>query len=218
MSDQDPKKFFEEMDVSDKVWHFSSDPNTALFAHDTLLRHLSAAKLQVERIQQAQLYAHKEVAANGPEDPNAVRADFKNAQKLYGAVFIEIHFYFISWVNCQNMMKVLASLPEFSNASHYFNSVRNRFDEYAEARNTFEHLHDRLPAGTKHSRVREVRAENAGPRKIFGGLERGAYKFSDRSWDITPASFSELERMVTEFLNQVYVVIDGKYEKVKNNA
>lgn len=128
-------------------------------------------------------------------------------RRLYESLFIEIHFYFVTWTNCQNMMKTLASFPEYTEASKHYNSVRKHLDHYTEARNTFEHFHERLPAGKNRDRVKEMRAPNAGPRRVFGGLAKGSYTFSDRSWDITPVSLNLLQSIVEEFLGKVHAVV-----------
>ena len=75
---------------------------------------------------------------------------------LHDRIFIEIHFYFVSWTDCQNMMKTLSSLAEFEEARKFYHSVRKHFDSYSEARNTFEHFHDRLPGGKNQNKVKEI--------------------------------------------------------------
>ena len=120
------KEFFQNLSDSELVWHFSSDPNTAMFAFDMLGRHQAAAALQMQRIVEARNYASSKM----PEEPNisdqlSVKRYFETARGLYQPIFIEIHFYFVSWVNCQNMIKVLGSFPEFIEAKKYFHSAKN---------------------------------------------------------------------------------------------
>ena len=150
------KEFFQNLSDSELVWRFSSDPNTAMFAFDMLRRHQAAAALQMQRIVEARNYASSKM----PEEPNisdqlSVKRYFETARGLYQPIFIEIHFYFVSWVNCQNMIKVLGSFPEFIEAKKYFHSAKKHFDEYAEARNTFEHYHDRLLLARKHQKSKK---------------------------------------------------------------
>jgi hypothetical protein len=88
----------------------------------------------------------------------------------------------------------------------------------SEARNTFEHFHDRLPSGKKYHKVREVQAQNAGLRRVLGGLENGAYKFSDKNWDITPHSYQLLEKLVNEFLEKIHCSVNDKCDELLRNA
>lgn len=213
------KEYFENMSPSEKVWHFSSDKNKARFAYDRLIRHLCAASTQMQRINAAITNAN----SNKPDkpdlsDPEATREFFEQVKKSYDIIFIEIHFYFVAWANCQNMMKTLTSLPEYRAASVYYNSVRKHFDSYSEARNTFEHFHDRLPSGKYYRKVKEIQEPNAGPRRVFGGLVKGTYRFSDRSWDITPKSLELLNSLVREFLDIIHTVVDKKCNELLDKA
>ena len=214
------KEFFQDLSDSELVWHFSSDPNTAMFALDMLKRHQAAAALQMQRIVQAINHASLKM----PEEPSIsdqllVKRYFKTARDLYQPIFIEMHFYFVSWVNCQNMVKVLGSFPEFIEANKYFNGVRKYFDDYAEARNTFEHYHDRLPAGKNASKVKETRKDpNAGPSRNYGGLEKGKYTFSDRSWDIGPESLVLLNTIIEEFVSKIVHVVKEKRNELLKQA
>ncbi len=213
------KAFFQRMSLRDKVWHFSSDPNTAAFAYDRLRRHLSAAEIQMRRINAA----IKHVNETKPEEPDladheASREYFEIDGRMYESIFIEVHFYFVAWTNCQNMMKTLSSFPEYLEASKHYNSVRKHLDSYTEARNTFEHFHERLPAGKNRDRVKEIQAPNAGPRRVFGGLGKGSYTFSDRSWDITPASLNLLQSIVEEFLGKVHAVVVQRCDALLEQA
>ena len=207
------------MSKSENIAHFSSDGNTAKFAYDMLIRHLCAAKLQMQRIVEAMdRVARSQSATEEIIDISQARKRMEEAKTQYDSIFIEIHFYLVSWVNCRNMIKSLCSLPEYSEASIYYQSIRKHFDDYAEARNTFEHFHDRLPKGKKSQKVKEVTAPNAGPRKIFAGLENGHYKFSDRTWDITPQSLNLLDELVSNFLNKVFNVVNLKRDELLGHA
>jgi len=199
------EEYFKKISQREKVWHFSSDPNTAKFSYDRLIRHLSAARIQMQRItENIALASSPQLQEPELSDIESVKKYFEEARNNYEPIFIDIHFYFVAWVNCQSMMKTLSSLPEFKEAKVYYQSIRKHFDNYGEARNTFEHFHDRLPAGKHNSRVKEVQEPNAGPRKVFGGLNKGNYIFSDKSWDITPSSCEQLEKLVGGFIELIH--------------
>lgn len=213
------EEYFKTMGQSDKVWHFSSDSNTAKFAYDRLIRHLSAARIQMQRITENIVLANRsKLKEPDLSDKEGVKKYFEESQKNYEPIFIDVHFYFIAWVNCQSMMKTLSSLPEFKEAKSYYQSIRKHFDSYGEARNTFEHFHDRLPAGKHSSKVKEVQEPNAGPRKVFGGLEKGTYLFSDKSWDITPSSLVQLESLVNEFIKKIHCSVNDRCEALLKKA
>ena len=215
-SSNDVAEFFKGMADSQLIWHFSSDGNTAKFAYEALLRHLRAAELQSQRIVQSFNY----VRQNMPHEPNisdsnSNREYFDSAKLLYDSIFIEIHFYFISWVNCQNMMKALGTLPEFIAAKKYADGKQKIFGEYSEARNTFEHFIDRLPAGKNASRVKETReTADSGARRNFGGIKENYYTFSDKSWDISPKSFELLKSIVREFIDILLSVVTEKCDEL----
>lgn len=197
-------EYFENMEQSEKVLHCSSDPIVAKFSYDRLNRYLCAAQIQMQRITENTMLA----VNSKPREPDvsnleSTRKYFKEMQRNYDPIFIDIHFYFISWVNCQSMMKVLSSLPEFKDAKSYYHSVKKHFDSYGEARNTFEHFHDRLPAGKFHNKVKEMKEPDSAPRKVYGGLRNGKYLFSDKSWDVTPISLERLEGFVDGFLQNI---------------
>ena len=171
-----------------------SEKVTTSIAIDLARRYLRAAGIQVARIW----------------DRPVVDARQRPLPHVYEDMLIDVHFYFVAWVNCRNMMKVFSALPEYSNAGKYLRSVSKHFDDYAEARNTFEHFHDRLPAGKKYEKVVEVQEPGGEPHRCFGGFKDGSYVFSNRSWDISPASLKLLESFVTKFLGRIECVVEEK--------
>jgi hypothetical protein len=170
--------------LSDKIFFSCSDGNRAVFAYDHLLRYRQAAQIQFKRIQGATTHDEK---------------------------FIDTHFYFIAWANCRNMMKAISSIPEFKQTSIYYNSNQKILDDYVEARNTFEHFNDRIPGGKQHTKVKEVTEKGANPRKILGGFEEGSYKFSNKTYDISHASLTLLEKIISGFILIIEDVIQKKH-------
>lgn len=214
------KEYFQGLNDSELVWHFSEDKNTALFAFDMLRRHQSAAVLQMQRL----IDARNNASTKMPKEPDVsdrlgVKRYFETARALCQPIFIEIHFYFVCWVNCQNMIKVFGSFPEYIESKKYFDSVRKHFDDYAEARNTFEHYHDRLPAGKHATKVKEIKRDpNAGPSRNYGGIENGKYTFSDKSWDISPQSLNLLNSIIEEFISKVIRVAKDRRDELLRKA
>lgn len=196
-----------------KIFSFCSEPTTVLFAYERLAMHLRAAELQVGRIKQAIDFVNSNPIPKPPPSPASNTNSYvEQNRRLYDTVFIEVHFYFVSWVNCQNMMNTISSFPEFQELRELYHSIRKHFDSYSEARNSFEHFNDRLPSGKHHSRIKELQENDAGPRKVYRGLKGGNYTFSNREWDITPKSFQLLKDCVNEFGGKFHSLVDSSGE------
>lgn len=126
-------------------------------------------------------------------------------------VLYEVHFYFVAWGNCRNMLAILTGQPEMLEARKVFDARRKYFEHYVAGRNSFEHFHDRLPGQPEEARVKEIRPDpNAGPRRVYSGFENGTYVHSDKSWDISRGSLELLERSIDEVLTVVHRIIDDE--------
>ena len=127
-------------------------------------------------------------------------------------VLYEVHFYFVTWGNCRNMLEILVGQPELLEAKKVFDGYRKEFDHYTAGRNSFEHYHDRLPGRPDQDRVRQIQPDpNAGPRRVFSGFNDGKYVHSDMSWDISRTSLDRLERVIQQVLGVVHKTIDEEF-------
>lgn len=194
------------MKFEGKLALVATNGNAASFAYKRLHMHRAAAHLQMARIGQA---AAVSKAAALPEPGPSATHEERMAYVRHGAermepVFAEVHFYFVSWSGCRNMLQIIVGQPEFLEAKKIFDGYRKDFEHYVAGRNSFEHFHDRLPGQSEERRVKEVQDDpRAGPRRILWGFSGGKYVHSNLEWDITQSSVDRLERYVGEILDSV---------------
>jgi len=208
---QNPNSFFHNMGYEEKILFNCTSGVASSFAYGQLLENLKAASIQMGRI-----WSYAKTIKKNPElDPNVPNfqsksIEFLKSEKLkYQQLFIDIHFYFISWGNIKLMMRFLSRQPEFTSANIIFNSHGKTIEHYINARNTFEHFDERFPGGKKHNRVKEVQSQGAAPRRIFRGLSKdGFYLHSDKQWDIKTSSLEKLVEIVDEFLAKIHESVD----------
>ena len=215
MSNEIPEQA-EPDSYSEKVFWVSSNPNVAAFAYERLGVHRAAADKQMERIWDANTRSKSSPAPPGRDaSPQEIKAYVGAKRESMIPVLYETHFYFVAWTDCRNMLKILVDLPEFLDAKKVFDSYRELFDHYADARHSFEHFHNRLTGQGDRLPVQEVRENpKAGTRQILFGFEGGNYKHSDQLWDITPASLELLHRVIDDVLvvlhRTINVIIQSK--------
>ena len=215
---QNPHDFFNNMDYEEKIIFSCKNGVASSFAYGQLLENLKAASIQMDRI-----WSYAKTIKKSPEpDPNEPNFQqkskeyIKSEKQKYQQLFIDIHFYFISWGNIKLMMRYLSQQPEFTSANIVFNSHRKTIEHYINARNTFEHFDERFPGGKKHDRVKEVQSRGASPRRIFKGLSKdGFYLHSDKQWDIKETSLEKLVEIVNEFLAKIHEAVDLSIEQKK---
>jgi hypothetical protein len=173
--------------------------------------HRAAAHLQMARIGQAAA-ASKAAALPepGPSATHEERMEFvRHGAEWMEPVFAEVHFYFVSWSGCRNMLQIIVGQPEFLEAKKIFDGYRKDFEHYVAGRNSFEHFHERLPGQSEEHRVKEVQDDpRAGLRRILWGFSGGKYVHSNLEWDITQSSVDRLEKYVGEVLDSVRNTVD----------
>jgi hypothetical protein len=201
------------MTYGEKLFFVASNSNAASFAYGRFHLHLDAARTQMGRIGQA-------IAASKGMLPEPARGATQEEMRAYvrdGAhrmqpVLAEVHFYFVCWSGCRNMLQILVGQPEFLEAKKVFDGYRQEFEHYVAGRNSFEHFHDRLPGQREEHRVKEVQPDpRTGPHRIFAGFSAGKYVHSNLEWDISPASLGRLEKYVGEVISVVHKKIDEEF-------
>lgn len=210
------KKILLNMDYEEKILFSCQNGTAAAFAYSQLLTDMKAASMQMERIWTYVKLMPKapELTPNIPDFREKAKQQLKSEKEKYRSLFIDVHFYFVAWGNIKAMMTVLSRQPEFKKANMVFNSHRKIIEHYTNARNTFEHFDERLPGGKSSNRVKEVRAEGAGSRRILRGVSKdGFYKHSDKQWDIKPSSLKKLTEIVDEFLTNIQESVDLLIER-----
>lgn len=207
------RDYFRNLNYAEKLWHVAKNANAVRFAYERLDVHRESAATQMTRIWEA--VARSRMATPEPQ-PDAsqeeMKANLMAAKDRMKPVLYEVHFYFVAWTNCGHMLKVITGQPEFLEAKKVFNSFRKTFDHYADARHSFEHFHDRLPGRPDESKVEELQAPNAGPRRVYVGFEGTSYKHSDKSWDISPASLELLNQAIDEVVTVLHRTVDDQIE------
>ena len=178
--------------------------------------HRAAAHLQMARIGQAA--AASKAAALPEPGPNATneerQAYVRNGAQRMQPAFAEVHFYFVCWSGCRNMLQILVGQPEFLSAKKIFDGYRKEFEHYVAGRNSFEHFHDRLPGQPEEHRVKEVQPDPcAGAHRVYEGFSGGKYIHSNLEWDISPSSLTHLEKYVSEILEAVHASIDDELKR-----
>lgn len=206
MNNESAKEHWTSMAHGEKLVFIVANGNAASFAYQRLHVHRDAAHKQMDRI----LNAIQNSKSKMPEpDRGASQVELREYMRegieRFRPVLYEVHFYFVSWGNCRNMLEILVGQPEFLEAKKVYDSYRKEFEHYVAGRNSFEHYHDRLPGQNNENRVREVQPDpNAGARRIFSGFQKGKYVHSDMSWDISPRSLVSLDSKIEEVLRVVH--------------
>jgi len=78
------------------------------------------------------------------------------------------------------------------------------FKHYAQGREAFEHIDQRFPGEKHEGKIVEIEEKGA-RRKIHYGLsmKKGLFTHSDKSWDISAASFEEIKASVRHLIGQI---------------
>ncbi len=215
MDNDTARAYWVSMTHGEKLFFVVANGDAASFAYNRLDMHRGAARRQMARI--ADAIAQSKPSAPEPQ-PRAsqaeMRAHIRDGVVRMQVVLCEVHFYFVAWANCRNMLEILTGQPEFLEAKKVFDTHRKHFEHYVAGRNSFEHFHDRLPGQRNEDRVREVRDDPiAGPRRVFAGFSGGKYVHSDMSWDISPKSLELLDQSIDEVLAVVNRTIDEEFTR-----
>jgi len=203
------------MTHGEKLFFVVANGNAATFAYSRLELHRAAAHRQMARIAEAiagskSLFPEPKPGASQVE----MRAYVRDGMLRMRPVLYEVHFYFVAWGNCRNMLEILVGQTEFLEAKKVFDAHRKHFEHYVAGRNSFEHFHDRLPGQRNEDRVKEVRSDpNAGPHRIYAGFSEGKYVHSDMSWDISPKSLELLDQSIDSVLAVVHRTIDEEFRR-----
>jgi hypothetical protein len=210
---QNPICFGQVMNYSQKLFFCVANGSAASFAYERLHLHLRAASIQMSRIQQVQ----SSIQASKPDvdtDAQSIHDHIADCKQRMQLLLSEVHFYFVSWTGCRNMLQVLVTQTEFLEAKKVFDKYRKIFDHYVAGRHSFEHFHDRLPGGKDARRVNEVREiPDCGGRRIFQGIRRGKYVHSKDEWDISPENLEMLDTLIREILTIIHAKIDEECEQ-----
>lgn len=134
----------------ERLFFVVANGNAASFAYDRLEVHREAARAQMSRIESA----IQRSRPDGPEPESGAsqvesREYVRRGVEHMRPVLYEVHFYFVAWGNCRNMLAILTGLPEMLEAKKVFDRHRKDFDHHVAGRNSFEHYHDRLPGDPK---------------------------------------------------------------------
>lgn len=204
------KAFGATMTHGEKLFFVVANGNAARFAYERLQLHLEAARVQMSRIEEAIWRSQ-----SGPPEPSSgasqieMRDYIRQGAVRMRPVLSDVHFYFVAWGGCRNMLETLVGQPEMLAAKRVFDGYRKEFEHYVAGRNSFEHYHDRLPGRRDEDRVREIQPDpNAGAHRVYSGFCEGKYVHSDMTWDISCNSLALLERIVEEVLKVVHATID----------
>lgn len=207
------KAFWATMTHGEKLFFVVANGNAASFAYERLQLHLEAARVQMSRIEEA-----IRRSKSGPPEPSSgaspieMRDDIRQGAARMRPVLSDVHFYFVAWSGCRNMLETLVGQPEMLAAKRVFDAYRKEFEHYVAGRNSFEHYHDRLPGRRDKDRVREIQPDlNAGAHRVYSGFREGKYVHSDMAWDISRNSLELLERIVEEVLRVVHTTIDEEF-------
>ncbi len=213
--DKVAQAYWASMTHEEKLFFVATNGNAASFAYNRLTLHRTAAGRQMARIREA-------IATSRSPEPEPGSGATQEEMRAYmreGIVWVqtvlsEVHFYFVSWSGCRNMLQILVGQPELLEAKKIFDGYRAQFDHYVAGRNTFEHFHDRLPGQPEEGRVREIQPDpKAGPHRIYSGLSEGMYVHSDMSWDISPRSLDLLEQSIAHVLSVAHAKIDEEFSR-----
>lgn len=207
------KAIWATMTHGEKLFFVVANGNAASFAYQRLQLHLEAARVQMSRIEES-----IRRSKSGPPEPSSGASQIEMREYIrQGAarmrdVLSDVHFYFVAWGGCRNMLETLVGQPEMLAAKRVFDANRKEFEHYVAGRNSFEHYHDRLPGRRDEDRVREIPPDpSAGARRVYSGFREGKYVHSDMAWDISRNSLKMLERIVDEVLRVVHTTIDEEF-------
>lgn len=207
--------YWASMTHGEKLFFVVENGNAASFAYKRLEMHRGAARTQMSRIEAA---IHDSSADRPEPGAGASQAEMRDyvrrGVERMRPVLCEVHFYFVAWTNCRNMLAILTGQPELLEAKKIFDRYRNNFDHYVAGRNSFEHYHDRLPGRPAEARVKEIRQDpKAGPSRVYSGFRGGKYVHSDASWDISRVSLQLLEGFIDEILENVHRIVDEEFRR-----
>lgn len=205
--------YFRNLDYAEKLWHVVANANATTFAYKRLEVHRESATVQMTRIWDAVARSH--VGSGEPQQgatQEEIKAYFDASGKRMIPILYEVHFYFVAWTDCGHMLRAITGQPELLEAKKVFDSFKKPFEDYTEARNTFEHYDDRLPSQPQESRVKEIKDLNAGPRRVYFGFSGTHYKHSDKAWDISPSSLELLNRAISDVIAVVHRTVDELIE------
>ena len=118
-------------------------------------------------------------------------------------VFHEIHYYFICWDAIWKRLKVITKQTAFRSLKPVLRKYRVTAQHYSLGRDQLEHYDDWL-AG--HPRHKPLAAWD------HGNLHGPMYSLAGRQWDVSRASFGQLERLVREFADAV--MAEGRAELI----
>lgn len=201
------------MTYSEKLQFVVANGPAVSFAYARLLLHLSAARMQMERIGAATNAARNSLPDSKPEASQEDMQTFiRDGQQRLRGILVEVHFYFVCWTGCRNMLKIIVGQPEFLEAKKIFDGHKKEFEHYTAGRNSFEHFHDHLPGQSEENRVKPVQSDSSGPRRIYMGLSSGKYIHSSLEWDITPNSLERLQKYVDEVLELIHRKADEELQ------
>ena len=213
MNEQQAREYWASMTHGERLFFVASNGNAASFAYGRLQMHRNAAHAQMVRIREAIAASKSKLPEPGPgATQEEMRAYTREGTRRMRPVFAEVHFYFVCWSGCRNMLQILVGQPEFLEAKKVFDGYRKEFEHYVAGRNSFEHFHDRLPGRPEADRVKEVQPDpRAGPHRIFAGFHAGKYVHSNLEWDISLGSLERLEKYIDDILSVVHKRIDEEF-------
>jgi hypothetical protein len=213
MNEQEACEYWRTMTHAEKLFFVVANGSAASFAYERLQMHRWAANTQMARIRQATVGSSSLEPGAGATQ-QVMRDYVRQGARRMQPLLVEVHFYFVSWAGCRNMLQILAGQPEFLEAKKVFDRYRKEFEHYVAGRNSFEHFHDRLPGQGDAHRVKEIQPDpRAGPHRIFAGFANGKYVHSDLEWDVSPASLERLEMYIGEILGVVHTRIDEEFAR-----
>jgi len=208
-------EYWESMTHREKLFFVTSNGNAATFAYDRLLLHLAAARTQMARIGTAIAASKATLPEPTPgSTQEEIRAYVRDGSRRMWPVFAEVHFYFVCWSGCRNMLQILVGQPEFLKAKKVYDCYKKEFEHNVAGRNSFEHFHDRLPGQSEERRVKEVQSgPGDSPHRIYAGFSEGKYIHSNLEWNISQESLEKLEKYVSEILSIVHREIDEQLKR-----
>jgi hypothetical protein len=170
------KAFWATMTYREKLFFAVAKGNAASFAYERLELHLEAARLQMSRIEEASRRSQSERTPEPSTSASQIemRDYIRQGAARMRPVFSDVHFYFVAWCGCRNMLETLVGQPEMLSAKRVFDAYRKEFEQYVAGRNSFEHYNDRLPGRPEEGRVREIQPDpDAGARRVYFGFLEG---------------------------------------------
>jgi hypothetical protein len=215
MDSEAARKYWLSMTHGEKLSFVTKNGNAASFAYSRLFLHRAAARVQMARIGQAIAASRSTVPEPGVgATQEQLRAYVREGTRRMQPVFAEVHFYFVCWAGCRNMLQILVGQPEFLEAKKIFDGYRKEFEHYVAGRNSFEHFHERLPGQSEEHRVKEVRADaHDSPHRIYAGFSAGKYVHSNLEWDISPNGLARLEQSIDEVLQTLHEKVDEQFNR-----